>query len=87
MEKQRWEESKKRGEEGEKIREENESEERRCRWAKKLEKNVSLCLFHWLFGSGGSKSWRAKTAGAETSGQMRDEKLHAVVARSTFPRF
>ena len=26
----------------------------------------------------------AKVAGAEPSGQMRDEKLHAVVARSTF---
>ena len=26
-----------------------------------------------------------KAAGAEPSGQMRDEKLHAVVARSTFP--
>ena len=25
-----------------------------------------------------------KAAGAEPSGQMRDEKLHAVVARSTF---
>ena len=26
----------------------------------------------------------AKAAGAEPSGQMRDEKLHAIVARSTF---
>ena len=34
-------------------------------------------------GSGGSKSRLAK-AGAEPAGQMRDEKLHAVVARSTF---
>ena len=29
--------------------------------------------------------WFAKAAGAEPAGQMRDEKLHAVVARSTFP--
>ena len=36
-------------------------------------------------GSGGSKSWLAKGAGAEPAGQMRDEKLHAFVARSTFP--
>ena len=36
-------------------------------------------------GSRGSKSGLAKAAGAEPSGQMRDEKLHAVVARSTFP--
>ena len=27
----------------------------------------------------------AKAAGAEPAGQMRDEILHAVVARSTFP--
>ena len=33
---------------------------------------------------GGSKSRLAKAAGAEPSDQMRDEKLHAVVARSTF---
>ena len=36
--------------------------------------------------AGGSKSRLAKAAGAEPCGQMRDEKLHAVVARSTFPR-
>ena len=33
---------------------------------------------------GGSKSRLAKAAGAEPSGEMRDEQLHAVVARSTF---
>ena len=38
-----------------------------------------------ICGSGGSKSRLAKAAGAEPSGQRRDEKLHAVVARSTFP--
>ena len=37
-----------------------------------------------ICGSGGSKSRLAKAAGAESAGQMRDEKLHAVVARSTF---
>ena len=37
-----------------------------------------------ICGSGGSKSRLAKAAGAEPSGQMRDEKVHAVVARSTF---
>ena len=35
-------------------------------------------------GSGGSKSRLAKAAGAEPSGQMRDEKVRAGVARSTF---
>ena len=38
-----------------------------------------------ICGSGGSKSRLAKAAGAEPAGQMRHEKLHAVVARSTFP--
>ena len=37
-----------------------------------------------IWGSGGSKSRLAKAAGAEPAGQMRDEQLHAVVARSTF---
>ena len=37
-----------------------------------------------ICGSRGSKSRLAKAAGAEPAGQMRDEKLHAVVARSTF---
>ena len=37
-----------------------------------------------IWGSGGLKSRLAKAAGAEPAGQMRDEKLHAVVARSTF---
>ena len=36
------------------------------------------------WGSGGSKSRLAKAAGAEQSGQMTDEKLHAVVVRSRF---
>ena len=37
-----------------------------------------------ICGSGGWKSRLAKAACAEPAGQMRDEKLHAVVARSTF---
>ena len=38
-----------------------------------------------ICGSGGSKSRLAKAASAEPSGQMSDEKVHDVVARSTFP--
>ena len=41
-------------------------------------------VFPKIWGSGGSKSRLAKAAGAEPAGQMRDEKVHAVVARSTF---
>ena len=42
------------------------------------------CVFPMVCGSGGSKSRLAKAAGAEPAGQMKDEKVHAVVARSTF---
>ena len=42
-------------------------------------------VFPMICGSGGSKSRLAKAAGAEPAGQMRDEKVHAVVARSIFP--
>ena len=37
-----------------------------------------------ICGSGGSKSRLAKAAGAGPCGQMRDEKLHAIAARSKF---
>ena len=37
-----------------------------------------------ICGCGGSKSRLAKAAGAEPAGHRSDEKLHAVVARSTF---
>ena len=46
--------------------------------------NSRNSVFPMFCGSGGSKSRLAKAAGAETSGQMRNENLHAVVARSTF---
>ena len=53
--------------------------------ARKGRKVAKHCVFPMICGSGGSKSRLAKAAGAEPSGQMRDAKLHAVVARSTFP--
>ena len=52
--------------------------------ARKGRKVAIHCVFPMICGSGGSKSRLAEAAGAEPSGQMRDEKLHAVVARSTF---
>ena len=52
--------------------------------ARKGRKVAKHCVFPMIWGSGGSKSRLAKAAGAETSGEMRDEKLHAVVARSRF---
>ena len=52
--------------------------------ARKGRKVAKHCIFPVICGSGRSKSRLAKAAGAEPAGQMRDEKLHAVVARSTF---
>ena len=49
-----------------------------------VRKSRKTCVFPMIWGSGGSKSRLAKAAGAEPAGQMRDEKLHAAVARSTF---
>ena len=46
---------------------------------------ASHCVFPMICGSGGWKSRLAKAADAEPAGQMTDEKVHAVVARSTFP--
>ena len=51
----------------------------------KVGKSRNTVFFSIICGSGGSKSRLAKAAGAEPAGQMRDEKLHAVVARSTCP--
>jgi hypothetical protein len=51
------------------------------RKSQKKKSREALCFSNvlWL---GGSKSRLAKAAGVEPSGEMRDEKLHAVVARS-----
>ena len=49
----------------------------------KVGKARFIVFFPMICGSGGLKSRLAK-AGAEPSSQMRDEKLHAVVARRIF---
>ena len=76
---------------GEKRREEGRRSEKRksqkkedagARKGRKVAKHYVLPM---ICGSRGSKSLLTKAAGAEPCGQMRDEKLHAVVARSTFP--
>ena len=64
--------------------EKRKSQKKEDAGARKGRKVAKHCVFPMICGSGGSKSRLAKAAGAEPSGQMRDEKLHAVVARSTF---
>ena len=50
----------------------------------KVGKSRNTVFFPMICGSRGSKSRLSKAAGAETSGEMRTEKLRAVVARSRF---
>ena len=77
-EKQRWEESeKRREEERERVR------RKKIQAGEKVGKSRNTMFFQWFEAPEGRKG--AKAAGAEPAGQMRDEKLHAVVARSTFP--
>ena len=52
---------------------------------KKVARSRKQGVCPMIRGSAGSKSRLAQAAGAEPSGQMRDEKLHAVAARSTHP--
>ena len=66
-------------EEGEEERrsEKRKSQRKEDAGARKGKKVAIRCVFPMIGGSGGSKSRLAKAAGAEPSGQMRDEKLHA----------
>ena len=68
----------------EKRRRKRKSQKKEDPGARKGRKVAKHCVFPMICGSGGSKKRLAKAAGAEPAGQMRHEKLHAVVARSTF---
>ena len=76
-EKQRWEESEKR-------RKKNPKRESPKRQNFQVREKV-VCFSNDLCLPEGGKVGSLKAAGAEPAGQMRDEKLHAAVARSTFP--
>ena len=64
--------------------EKRKSQKKEDAGAQKGRKVAIHCVFRMICGSGGSNSRLVKAAGAEPSGQMRDEKLRAVVAQSTF---
>jgi len=76
-EKQRWEESeKRREEERERVR------RKKIQVHEKVAKSQNTACFS---NDLRLESRLAKAAGAEPAGQMRDEKLHTIVARSTCP--
>ena len=64
--------------------EKRKSEKQEDAGARKGRKVAIHCVFPMICGPRGSKSNLAKVAGAEPAGQMREKKVHAVVARSTF---
>lgn len=70
------------------VREEKESQkedqEKQDQGARKGRKLAKHCVFPIFCGPRGSTSRLAQAAGAEPSGRMRNQKLHAAVARSTF---
>ena len=81
---QTWGASEGRRLEREKIRE-GETQKREDageRKGRKVGKHSVFSMFCWPWGS---KIRFAKAAGAEPAGQMRDDELHVVAARSTFP--
>ena len=61
-----------------------EPEEGRPRCATERSKTRETLCFRMFWGPGGSKSRLGKAAGAEPSGQVRNQKLHAAVTRSRF---
>ena len=77
----RW---KSRGGKSQRGEEPKREDQRRERVRRKKVQVAKHCVLPTICGSRGSKSRLAKAAGAEPCGQMRDEQLHAVVARSTF---
>ena len=82
MEQQRWEESERRKEEGQ-ISEKRKSQKKEDAGAGKGGKVAKRCVFPKFCGLGDRKVGWLK--GVEPSGQMkmRDEKVHASIARST----
>ena len=70
---------------GQRQREEKRVRRTKMQMREKVGKSRNT-VFPIICGSGRSKSRLAKAAGAETPGQMRDETLHVVVARSRFRR-
>ena len=82
-----WTDGKSRGGKSQRRKEEKAEERRSDKRENPGERKVGKVANHYVFSpSGRSKSSLAKAAGAEPSGEMRDEKLHAVVAWSRFGR-
>ena len=80
MTKQWWEESEKKREE------ERRHEKRKNQKTEDASARKGRKVFLSICDSGGSKSKLAKAAGAEPSGQMREEKLHVIMYKTCQPQ-
>ena len=84
----RWKAEQGRGREKRKIRREKGRRERvrrkKMQMREKVGKSRNSVFFQWFGAPEGRKVGSLKRR-VEPAGQMRDKKLHAVVARSTFP--
>ena len=76
---QRGEEKKREDQRGERVR------RKKMQVREKIGKSRFTVFVQWFVAPEGRKVTSLKRRDAEPSGQMRNEKLHAVVARSTFP--
>ena len=85
----RWKAEQGRGREKRKIRRKKSRRERvrrkKMQMREKVGKSRKTVFFQWFVAPEGRKVGSLKRWGAEPAGQMSDEKLHAVVARSRFP--
>ena len=61
-----------------------ESQKKEDTSAPNVREVAKCCVFSMICVSGQSKSRPVKAAGAEVAAQRRNQKLHAVVAKSTF---
>ena len=85
-EKQRWSRRIEKRRAEERRSEKRKSQKKEDAGVRKGRKVTKHCVFPMICGSGGSKSRLAKAAGVEPAfGGSDVEKVHAVVARSTFP--
>ena len=76
---QRGEEKRREDQRGERVR------RKKTQVREKIGNSRFTVFFQWFVAPEGRKVTSLKRRDAEPSGQMRNEKLHAVVARSTFP--
>ena len=85
-EKQSRAEAERRGRLEERRSEEKESGRKKMQMREKVGKSRNTVFFQWFVAPEGRKVGSLKRrVRIEPAGQMSDEKLHAVVARSTFP--